>query len=328
VSKEFTPGLVSIIVASYNHADYLIRRMESLVNQTYPDIEILVIDDCSSDHSVEILQKYISYPNVKLILREQNGGWVTVSNQGVELSRGEYILFANCDDDCDVDLVSQLVRAIIEHKHIGLVFCRSLMIDENDIIIGDDFQVRESSFKKRCVTNTVITGTEFHRFLMHSCVIPNLSAALFRRTCLNDVGLLSHAYRACSDWDLFFRLSRYNSVGYLSKSLNKFRQHGTTIRSATKGRITYDEFFMILLGQIRNENYTFWDRCRFRHHVMYLWAIELLRPSQSGWVNFFHHLKFIYKLDPSSLFFFIPACVTRLVNIFSKVFLKLQSRVQ
>ena len=88
------PGLVSLVVASYNHARYLPRRMESLIAQTYPDLEILVIDDCSPDNSVEVLRRYADHPRVQLIEREQNGGWVAVSNQGLALARGELVLFA------------------------------------------------------------------------------------------------------------------------------------------------------------------------------------------------------------------------------------------
>ena len=78
-------GLVSVIVASYNHREYLKERMDSLINQTYQNLEILVIDDCSTDGSLEVLRGYESHPKVKLIIREINGGWVNVSNQGVDI---------------------------------------------------------------------------------------------------------------------------------------------------------------------------------------------------------------------------------------------------
>lgn len=65
------PGLVSVVVASYNHAEFLVRRMESLIGQTYQDIEILVIDDCSPDNSVEVLRRYESHPKVKLVISEK-----------------------------------------------------------------------------------------------------------------------------------------------------------------------------------------------------------------------------------------------------------------
>ena len=64
----------------------------------------------------------------------KNGGWVTVSNQGLELSQGEFVIFANCDDDCDHSLIERLVDSMRNNPSVAISFSRSLMIDENDNI--------------------------------------------------------------------------------------------------------------------------------------------------------------------------------------------------
>lgn len=319
-------GLVSVVVASYNHAEYLAQRMDSLINQTYQNIEILVIDDCSPDNSVEILRRYESHPRVKLIVREKNGGWVTVSNQGVETTTGEFVLFANCDDDCDPRMIERLVGSMQQNPQAGIAFCRSLMVDEQDCVTGDDYTIRERAFREKCVADSLIEREVMRRFLLHSCVIPNLSAALIRRECFDTVGLLSHDYRACSDWDLFFRVADHFDFSYVAEPLNKFRQHPTTIRSATKGRVTYDEFFRLLLGQIRYHGLSFTEKSRFRLHVMYLWALDLLRPSTSGWVNFPHHLQQVAKQDMTALLFLPLAIVQRGLELPVKAVSKLLRR--
>lgn len=308
-------GLVTAIVASYNHSRFLPGRIESLLKQTYSNIEVLAIDDCSPDSSPEILKSYLGQKNYQLVLRDQNGGWVKVSNQGFELSKGEYILFANCDDDCDPLMVEALVDALDSHPKAGLAFCRSLMLDEVGKVIGDDFQVREESFRQHCAQDAYIDGKLMNRFLMHSCVIPNLSATLIRKSCLNEVGLFSKDYKACSDWDLFFRIAKNYDFAYVAKPLNFFRQHGKTIRSATKGRITYDEFFLVLLPKINNFDFSLFERISFRFHVMYLWSIELVRPSLQGWNNFSHHAELALSLDPLAIFFLPFAIVARVIEI-------------
>ena len=308
-------SLVTAIVASYNHSRFLPSRIESLLNQTYSNIEVLVIDDCSSDSSADILKSYLGQKNFQLVLREQNGGWVKVSNQGFELSKGEYILFANCDDDCDPLMVSALVGALESHPNAGVAFCRSLMVDEVGKELGDDFQIRENSFRQHCSQNAYIVGRLMSRFLMHSCVIPNLSAALMRKSCLNEVGLFSKDYKACSDWDLFFRIAKNYDFAYVAKPFNFFRQHGKTIRSATKGRITYDEFFSVLLPKINHSDFSLTERISFRFHVMYLWSIELVRPSLQGWRNFAHHAKLALSLDPLAMFFLPFAIAARVIEI-------------
>lgn len=313
-------GLVSIVVASYNHAEFLVQRMESLIGQTYPDIEILVIEDCSPDNSLEILRKYEPHPQVKLIVREKNGGWVAVSNQGVELSQGEFVIFANCDDDCDPRMIERLVAAMDANPSAGIAFCRSTLVDEEGRTLGDDFEIREPSFRARCQGDTLLKQKEMGRFLLHSCVIPNLSAALIRKECFETAGKLSPDYRVCSDWDLFFRIAAGYDVAYVAEPLNKFRQHGTTIRSATKGRITYEEYFRLLLGQIRSQDLSFFERCRFRTRVMYLWGTHLFSQPLIGLRNFPYHLGRVWQLDPAALLFFLPGLVSGIFKVVKKPF--------
>ncbi len=313
------PGLVSVVVASYNHAKFLDRRMESLINQTYQNIEILVIDDCSPDNSVEVLRKYESHPKVRLIVREQNGGWVTVSNQGVELSSGEFVIFANCDDDCDHRMIERLVASLAANPTAGIAFCRSLMVDENDVVHGDDFSMREASFRARCAVDTLVSGAEMGRFLMHSCVIPNLSAALIRRSCFDSVGYLSSAYRVCCDWDLFFRIVSHYDVAYITEPLNKFRQHKTTIRSSTKSRIIFEEYIRLLLGQVNLLNLSFAERSRFRTRVMYLWATHIISPSLRGLYDFPYHLGAVIRFDPLALPFLLVGLPLRGLEVLGKV---------
>ncbi|MEO5865336.1 MAG: glycosyltransferase [Nitrospiraceae bacterium] len=314
-------GWVTAVVASYNHAEFLVQRMESLIAQTYRDLEILVIDDCSTDNSVEVLRKYQAHPKVTLVVHEQNRGWVSVSNQGVEMARGEFVIFANCDDDCDPSLIQRLVAAMTAHSTAGMAFCRSELVDERDNPLGDDFTVRESSFRARCSKDTLLSGAETSRFLLHSCVIPNLSAALFRRECFASVGNLSASYRVCCDWDLFFRIAARYDVAYIAEPLNRFRQHLSTIRSVTKERVVYEEYFRLLLGQIHSLDLTWAERCRFRLHVMYLWSVHLLSPSRGGWSNFPYHLGRVLDLDPLALLFFFPSMVMRAIRMLGKVLL-------
>lgn len=319
MSDAAQPGLVSIVVASYNHAEFLVQRMESLINQSYQNIEILVIEDCSPDNSLEVLRKYEAHPKVKLIVREKNGGWVAVSNQGVDLSVGEFVLFANCDDDCEPRMIERLVDAMKSYPTAGIAFCRSLMVDEHDHMMGDDFVIRERSFRDKCRRDTLITGAEMSRFLLHSCVIPNLSAALIRRECFSAIGNLSSAYRANSDWDFFFRIAARYDVAYVAEPLNKFRQHATTIRSITKGRVTYEEYFRLLLGQIKLLDLTFFERCRFRTRVMYLWGTHLFSEPRVALHNFAYHLSRVFQLDPLALVFFGPGLLLGVFKVVEKV---------
>ena len=80
---------ISIIVASYNHAEYLEERMDTLLNQTFDKFEIIVVDDCSTDNSTEVLEKYRDNPKTTFIFLEENGGYAKACNLGISKSRGE-----------------------------------------------------------------------------------------------------------------------------------------------------------------------------------------------------------------------------------------------
>jgi len=309
------PGRVSVVVASYNHARFLKRRMDSLINQTFADIEILVIDDCSTDDSVEVLRGYESNPRVRLIVRRQNGGVVAVMNQGIDLSSGEFIIFCQCDDDCDARLVARLVSAMQTNPTAGIAFCRSLLVDEDDRVLGDDFSIRERSFRARCAADTLIEGTEMGRFLMTSCVIPNMSAALIRRECFAAVGTLSPAYRVCCDWDLFFRIAERFDVAYVAEPLNRFRQHEATVRSITKNQIVYEEHIRVLLSHINAMDLNAIERARFRAQVMSFWAGLLLSPTWSGVMNLPYHTGIVVQHDPLALLYLGPALLWRIVQV-------------
>lgn len=319
MSDVVKSGLVSVIVASYNHAEYLEQRMDSLINQTYQNIEILVIDDCSTDNSAEVLRKYETHPKVKLIFREKNGGWVAVSNQGVAMSSGEFIIFANCDDSCKPQLIERLVKVMYENPSAGISFCRSLMIDEDGNLLGDDYEVREKSFKMRCSNDVLLKQKEVNRFLLHSCVIPNLSAALFRRESYKTAGGLTSAYRVCSDWALFFKVVENYDVAYVAQPLNEFRQHKTTIRSSTKERILYEEIIGLLLTEITLLDLTFKEHIKYRLDVMYLWSSHILRPSFSGILSFTYLLKVVLRFDAIAIVYFPLAFMLRSIHLPFKI---------
>jgi glycosyltransferase involved in cell wall biosynthesis len=322
MSVAVKPGLVSVVVASYNHAEFIEKRMESLIHQTYPDMEIVVIDDGSTDHSVEVLRRYASHPKIKLIIREKNAGWVAVSNQGTEMSSGQFVIFANCDDDCEPNMIERLVAAMRAYPTAGIAFCRSLFVDDNDQVRTDDFATRERAFRRRCASDTLLTRSEMRRFLLHACVIPNLSAALIRRECFDTVGTLSSAYRLCADWDLFFRVVKHYDVAYIAQPLNRFRQHKTSICSVTKDRETCEEYFRVLLEQIRMPGLSFFERCRFRTRAMFLWAVHLLSPSLFGIRNFPYHMGVVMRRDPTALLFLGPALILRVAQVIYKARLK------
>lgn len=323
MSTTWKTGLVSVVVPSYNYANYLDRRIESLITQTYQNLEIIVIDDCSKDDSAEVLRKYENHPKVKVVLRKENGGWISTNNMGVELSSGEFVIFAQCDDDCDPRMIQRLVEAMNTNPSAGIAFCRSHLTDEDGKEIGNDFLSREKKFRDKCATDALIPSAEMGRFLLYACVIPNLSAALIRRECFSTVGNFSLAYPLSSDWDWYFNIAARYDVAYVAESLNYFRQHENTIRSLTKERVAIEDLLRLLLGRIALLNLTFLERCRFRTRIMFLWGYRLFSHPLVGIRNFPYHLKIVFQVDKPAVLFFVPGLMLGVFKIIAKLASKL-----
>lgn len=246
-SEKSVSGRVTAIVASYNHAEFLVERMESLIYQSYDNFEILIIDDNSPDNSPEVLKEYENNNRVRLFLEQENRGWVGTSNIGAQRATGEYIIFTNCDDACDDNLIAELVKAIESDSEVVMAWSASLMIDEKSKVIGSDREARDPKFLETYGDGGVILKIKMENLLFHSCIIPNLSALLIKKEAFLKVEGFDPQYSVISDWDLFFKLSEVGDTVYVPQKLNHFRQHGATIREKSKSIKLMNEYITMLL---------------------------------------------------------------------------------
>ena len=135
---------VTAVTPNYNHARYLRERIDSILAQTYQDLELIILDDASTDNSREIFQGYRSNPKVRVIVNEQNSGntfkqW----NFGLSQANGEYIWFAESDDYADSALLETLVDRLDRHPKAGLAVCQSWTIDEDSNRLGNYGDLQE-----------------------------------------------------------------------------------------------------------------------------------------------------------------------------------------
>src|ERR1700738_5096767 len=106
-------GKLSVIVPNYNHARFLRQRIESVLNQTFHDFEVILLDDCSTDDSRSILSEYAADPRVRIEFNEKNSGSTFMQwNKGVRLARGEYVWIAESDDYADARMLERLVAVL------------------------------------------------------------------------------------------------------------------------------------------------------------------------------------------------------------------------
>ena len=107
---------VSIIIPIYNVEQYLPKCLDSVINQTYKNLEIICVNDCSLDDSLEICQQYATKDSrIKIIDRKQNGGLSATRNSGLEVASGEYVYFIDSDDYIDLDYIEKMVSEAIKN---------------------------------------------------------------------------------------------------------------------------------------------------------------------------------------------------------------------
>ena len=149
-SGEIMPK-VSVIVPNYNHEPFLPRRLDSIYGQTYKNIEVILLDDCSSDQSRSLLDQYAAtHPEItrKLYNDENSGSAFRQWAKGIKAATGDLVWIAESDDFCDEHFLEVLVRCF-EDEAVLLAYAKSTFVDKNEVPMNDDFQSLPERFGVR-----------------------------------------------------------------------------------------------------------------------------------------------------------------------------------
>lgn len=223
--------LVSVIIPNYNHARFLDERIQSVLHQTYQHFEVIILDDLSTDNSVEVINKYKDDPHVSnIVVNEQNSGssfkqW----HKGFELAKGEIVWIAESDDSCDEKLLETLVGGYVENDAV-LAFCRSCMYDVegNKSYYGHQDQLSKS---------VSFSGKDFIcRYMIDRNMVANASSAIFNREVAMSLDSQYMSMRGEGDWLFWIELMEYGNVFFATETLNMFRFHD----SNTTMKLTYE----------------------------------------------------------------------------------------
>lgn len=286
--------IVSVIVPNYNHAHYLRQRIESILNQTFQNFELILLDDCSTDGSQDLLNEYSRNPRVgHLLFNQSNSGspfaqWA----KGIALARGEWVWIAESDDWAEPTFLGTMMAAATMMRDCSLLYCASEATDEKGQAIWTQrledrvWQGDEFAFAKLLAFNSVV----------------NVSACLIRRDAVREDVLQSIGQmKYCGDWMFYESLAEHGAVCQVSSVLNHYRQHSTnTTHRAEHEGLTLLEGVDVL------------DRFRRHFHV---------RPSQYArawgrlWANYERQYGFSESVNrqiqnrlrkdyPSILFFY------------------------
>ena len=251
---------VSVVIPAYNKADFTVKTVESVLNQTYKNIEIIVIDDGSTDNTGERLRPYGD--KIKYVYKE-NGGACSARNTGIRLSTGDYIAPLDCDDMYLPEKIEKSVEYLEKQPDFDFVHTPVYFIDEKDNILRV-YSLRENRhigwLAKRLIARNLICN----------------STALIRKSCFEDAGLFDETLFTHADWDMWLRLAEKCKVGYISAPLTLYRKSSGYIlrhleQAKREGLAVLEKAFK------RNPRLSSFAKSRLISHVYFRNAVGYLK---------------------------------------------------
>ncbi len=220
--------LVSVIVPNYNHGKYLRQRLDSIYQQTYKNLEVILLDDASSDDSVCILKEYAQkYSDcTRLFINEKNSGKVFHQwNKGLSQARGEYVWIAESDDYCDRNFLKEVLQGL-RHQSVMLSFARSVFVQNGKKIWSQEEYLRDLPIMWNAPF-IMTSHTLVNKAFAIKNVVPNVSSAVFRNVGAipKEVTDVWETMSLCGDWLFYLWLIRGGAVSYTCRVNNYYRIH-------------------------------------------------------------------------------------------------------
>jgi len=205
--------MVSVVIPSYNSMSFLPETLNSVLNQTFTDFEVLIINDGSTDNIVDWVAE-IKDPRVRLI-SQANQGLSQARNAGILNSRGLYIAFLDADDLWEPTKLEKQVAAFKDNPYLGLVHTYVSMVDANNnylYIIGSRHE-KGNILRRVIEQNPVISG----------------SSSMVHRDCFEKVGLFDKDLKSAEDWHMWSRIAVSYPMMVIEEPLVRYRQHPTSM---------------------------------------------------------------------------------------------------
>jgi glycosyltransferase involved in cell wall biosynthesis len=205
------PPLVSIVIPCFNHAQFLAEAVESALAQTHPRVEVLVVDDGSTDNTAAIVARY---EGVRCI-RRPNGGAPSARNAGLAASAGELVAFLDSDDRLLPEAIAIGVEALAGRS-------------ESAAAVGAPRDI-DAGGKPLNVPQQPLIHTDHYLALLKSCFILSGSSVLFRRSALERVGGFDERLALGDDYDLYLRLARRYPIHCHGRVVTEYRRHAASL---------------------------------------------------------------------------------------------------
>ncbi len=209
--------MVSIVLSTYNRAGTLKMSVDSILQQTYEDFELIIVDDGSTDCTKELLEEYTD-KRIRLFSLKENQFYCMAANYGLQQVKGEYVAFATSDDLWKKDKLELQINYLEKRKECGACFTFSTVIDEN----GENAKEKFNMLSGLLVKNFYTQKDWIQHFIFEGNCLSHPSAVI-RKEVLDKVGNFNLLYCQSADMDLWLRIVRYYPIHVIDKELVNYR---------------------------------------------------------------------------------------------------------
>lgn len=226
---------VSVVMAVYNGMPYLPQAVESILNQTLTDLEFIILNDCSTDATLSVLQSYTD-SRIRLIHQEKNCGQTTTLNHGLSLATGTYIARQDADDISKPTRLAEQVAFLEANPDYLMVGTAAELMDSKGHVTGQSIHPTDYE-------------TIREQFLADNCFFHG--SVLFRHTVLDQVGHFREGFRTSQDFDYWLRMSEAGKLANLPEPLYQYRLHEGQMTFTSYYRMKAEWQLALQLAQVR-----------------------------------------------------------------------------
>ena len=218
-------AIISIVIPIYNSAKYLPEAIDSVLRQSYQKVEIIIVDDGSTDNTRQVVEKYMKkYPDKIKCFHQENKGPSAARNKGIQESKGKYIAFLDADDMWLEGYLSKCIKCLIEKE------CELVMTDNYIDIYDKDNKFIDRQYKSR--ENYLGNENKLYEILFQRFQkgFSGEIRIVLKKSCFDKIGFFDEKLRILEDWELWLRIAKENlKIGYIQEPLFIYRRHPNAV---------------------------------------------------------------------------------------------------
>jgi glycosyltransferase involved in cell wall biosynthesis len=227
--REQTPALigrqvperqkVSVCIPVYNGEKYLVEAIQSILEQTYDEFELIIVDDCSTDESISVAESFDDH-RLKIFRNSVRRGLVENWNRCLDLAGGDYICVFHQDDVMAPDNLKEKIEILDENENVGFVHSNVIQVDSEGQVLS-----RWWYHEPQPGDDGVHAGRDYLETLLNGPNIICCPSVLMRRQCIDELGPFDTNLPFTTDWEMWMRFAMFYDVAFISEPLMKYRRH-------------------------------------------------------------------------------------------------------